>query len=95
VDGRRRHRGGRRSATTSAVRRSRGRTAGISQRPTQPGDFGFESLDPFGLLGDEHVGGEQLADELDEELAGVGVVIGRSFLAKVWGARPPRVLQAS
>jgi hypothetical protein len=36
------------------------------------GDFGFESVDTVGLLGDAHVGVEQLADELDEELSGVG-----------------------
>jgi hypothetical protein len=34
--------------------------------------FSASSVDAFGLFGDEHVGVEQLAEELDEELAGVG-----------------------
>ncbi|MCA1845423.1 MAG: adenylate/guanylate cyclase domain-containing protein [Actinobacteria bacterium] len=39
----------------------------------------FDGFDALGLFGDEHVGVEQLADELDEELAGVIGVTGSSF----------------
>jgi hypothetical protein len=34
---------------------SRGHTGGVDERRSQPGDFGFERLDAFGVLGDEHV----------------------------------------
>jgi hypothetical protein len=37
----------------------------------QQDDLGFESLDPLRLLGDEHIGVEQLTDQLDEKLEGV------------------------
>jgi len=48
----------------------------------QPVDFGLEGVDPFGLLGDEHVGVEQLADELGEEPHGRPRGLGKGlFLA--------------
>ena len=39
-------------------------------RTPEPADLVFERFDAFRLLGDEHVGVEQLADELDEEFRG-------------------------
>jgi hypothetical protein len=47
---------------------SRGRPFGVMACCSQPFDFGFEGVEAFGLFGDEDVGVEQLADELDEEL---------------------------
>lgn len=60
--------------------RSCGRHLCLIDVASPAGRFGFKGLDPLGLLGDEDVGVEELADELDEEL--VGVVGGhRTFLS--------------
>jgi hypothetical protein len=44
--------------------RLRGRSRRVGERCSQLGDFDFQSIDPLGLLGDEHVGVEQLAARL-------------------------------
>jgi hypothetical protein len=59
----------------------------------QPGDLSLEGLDAVGLLGDEDIGVEQLADEFGQEfLAAVGAVspasINSARLPAVGGTRP-------